>query len=273
MSNKKRAVQWIIIGVMAIVTFIFVMPYVWMVINSLKTRVDIMRSTSFFPNPLITDNYVTVITKAPIFQWFFNSVFVTVTGTIAVLLTSTLAGFVFAKYNFKGKNILFLFILATLMVPAQVTMIPSFLVIRSVKLYDSLFALIVPGLVSGFGIFLCRQFAEDIPDSLCEAASIDGAGDFLVYSKIILPLLRPAIGALTIFMFLCKWNDYLSPLLYISEPKKMTMPLAMNYFNTQRGTDVGAIMAAAVMITLPVTILFLALQKQFIKGIAISGMK
>ena len=273
LNHNKRISSIAIILAMTILGLIFVMPYVWMILSSFKGRVEIIKSKAFFPLKWIWDNYVTVFTKAPVVSWFFNSAFVTVVGTLVTLFTSSLAGFVFAKYQFKFKNALFTFVLATMMVPTQVTMIPSFLLIDRLGMYDSLTALIIPGLVGGFGIFLCRQFIEDIPDSLCEAACIDGASDFYIYARIIVPLIKPAIGALTIFTFLAKWNDYLGPLLYLSNPKNMTMPLALNFFTGQHNSDNGAIMAAAVIVTLPVTIVFLSLQKQFIKGIAIAGLK
>lgn len=258
---------------MLVIGIIFLLPYAWMILNSFKDKTEIMKGRSFFPEEFIVDNYITVVTKAPILSWFRSSVIISVVGTVIMLFTSTLAGFVFAKYTFKGKDIIFWFILATMMVPAQSTMIPSFLLIEKLGLYDKLSALIIPRMVGGFGIFLCRQFTEDIPDSLCEAASIDGANDMFIYWRVIIPLIVPAISALAIFTFLEKWNDYLGPLLYLSDPKKMTMPLALNFFTTQRQSDVGAIMAAAVLVMLPVTVVFLMFQKQFIKGIAITGMK
>jgi len=168
---------------------------------------------------------------------------------------------------------IFWFILATMMVPSQTTMIPSFLLIETIGLYNNLAALVVPSMVGGFGIYLCRQFIEDIPSSLCEAACIDGARNLYIYWRIIVPLIMPAISALAIFTFLAKWNDYLGPLLYLNDTDKMTMPLALRFFSSQRKSDVGAIMAASAMVMLPVTIVFLAFQKQFIKGIAITGMK
>ena len=265
--------QAIIILIMLIIGIIFLMPYAWMIANSFKDKAEIMRGRTFLPDKFTTKNFITVFTKAPIWQWFQNSVFISVIGTIIILFTSSIAGFVFGKYQFKYKNIMFWFILAMMMVPTQTTMIPSFLLIEKLGLYDSRFALIIPGMVGGFGIYLCRQFIEDIPDSLCEAASIDGANDLYVYWHIILPLIIPCLSALAIFTFLERWNDYLGPLLYLSDPKNMTMPLALSFFTSQRQSDIGAIMAAAAVVMLPVTIVFLCFQKQFIKGIAITGMK
>lgn len=271
--GRKKLADTIIIAVILFVGILFIMPYVWMILNSFKDRIEIMKAKTFWPDEFTISNYITVFEDSPIISWFKNSVLVTVIGTLLMLFTSSIAGFVFAKYEFKAKNMVFLFVLATMMVPAQVTMIPSFLIIDALHMYDTMAALIVPTMVGGFGIFLCRQFIEDIPSALCEAASIDGASDFYIYSRIIVPLIRPALGALTIFTFLSKWNDYLGPLLYLSDPKNMTMPLALNFFAGQKSSDIGAIMAAATLVTLPVTIVYLCLQKQFIKGIAISGMK
>jgi ABC-type glycerol-3-phosphate transport system permease component len=198
---------------------------------------------------------------------------VAVTTSVVVLFTSSLLGFGFAKFSYRLKNLIFWFILATMMIPAQATMIPSFLLVTGLGLYDRLAALIIPGMVTGFGIFLCRQFVSDIPDSLCEVAVIDGAGPFYIYFRIIVPLIRPAIGALAIFSFLGYWNDYMNPLLYLSRPERMTMSLAITFFSSQRSSDIGAVMAAATLTMLPVTIVFLIFQKQFIRSIAITGMK
>ena len=252
---------------------IMIFPFVWMVLLSFKLQVEISRANTFLPEVWTIRNYITVFTRVPIMNWFRNSVIVTVSATTIILFTSSLLGFVFAKFNFRLKGLLFWFVLATMMVPAQTTMIPSFLLITGLGLYDNLAALIVPGMIGGFGIFLCRQFISDIPDSLCEAAIIDGAGPFYIYFRIIVPLIRPAIGALTIFMFLQYWNDYMNPLLYINRLENMTMSLAISFFSNQRSSDVGATMAAATLVMLPVTVVFLMFQRQFIKSVAIAGMK
>jgi ABC-type glycerol-3-phosphate transport system permease component len=272
--GKRAHLNQVIIGaVMTVVSAIMFFPFLWMVLNSFKKRAEINRGNTFLPAEWIMDNYATVFDTVPFWSWFRNSVTVTLIGVLITLFTGTLIGFIFAKYNFKFKGACFWFVLATMMVPSQVTMIPSFLLVSKIGLYDSLAALFVPGMVGGFSIFLCKQFIEDVPDSLCEAALIDGAKDFYIYFSIILPLIRPAIGALSIFTFLQYWNDYLSPLLYIALPENMTMALAISFFSTARATDRGAVMACATLIMLPMLILFLAFQKQFIKGIAITGIK
>ncbi len=271
-ASQRRA-EIIIIAAMLVIAIVFVLPYIWMLLDSFKPMKEIVKGKSFWPEDFTFKNYQTVLTKAPILAWFRNSVITAVTGTVIMLFTSTLAGFVFAKYEFKGKNLIFLFILATMMVPQQATMIPTFLLIKRLSLYDNLASLVLPRMVGGFGIFLCRQFIADIPDDLMDAAQIDGAGDMYIYSRLILPLIMPAISALAIFTFLEKWNDYIGPLLYLSTPTNMTMPLALSFFSTQHNQDIGAVMAAATIIMLPVTAVFLAFQKQFVEGIAITGMK
>jgi len=271
-ASQRRA-EIIIILVMLVIAIIFIMPYIWMLLDSFKPMKEIIKGKSFWPEDFTFKNYHTVLTKAPILAWLRNSVITAVTGTVIMLFTSSLAGFVFAKYDFKGKNLLFLFILATMMVPQQATMIPSFLLIQRLGLYDNLASLVLPKMVGGFGIFLCRQFIADIPDDLMDAAKVDGAGDMYIYAKLIVPLIMPAISALAIFTFLEKWNDYLGPLLYLSKTDNMTMPLALSFFSNQHSQDIGAIMAAATLIMLPVTAVFLAFQKQFVEGIAITGMK
>jgi ABC-type glycerol-3-phosphate transport system permease component len=248
-------------------------PYVWMVLLSFKQQKEIMAANTFLPETWTIQNYIKVFDTVPMANWFVNSVIVACSATVIVLFTSTLVGFVFAKYKFRFKNIIFWFILGTMMVPPQTTMVSSFLLINELGLYDKLPALFIPGMVWGFGIFLCRQFIEDLPDSLCEAALIDGASSFFIYLKIIVPLIRPAMGALGIFTFLMYWNEYMLPLLYINNPQNMTMSLAISFFSTQRTTDVGAIMAAATLVMLPVAIVFLAFQKQFVKSIAMTGGK
>ena len=258
---------------LAIFSFLMLIPYVWMLLLSFKPQVEIAQANTILPATWTINNYIKVFLTVPIIRWFFNSLFVTVTATVIVLFTSSLVGFIFAKFEFPFKNIIFWFILATMMITPQVTMIPSFLLISELGLYDKLPSLILPGMVGGFGIFLCRQFIEDIPNSLCEAALIDGAHSFYVYFRIIVPLIRPAIGALAIFTFLLYWNEYMLPLLYLNKVENMTISLAISFFSTQRTTDIGAIMATATLVMLPVTIVFFVLQKQFIRGIAITGMK
>ncbi|MDR0876785.1 MAG: carbohydrate ABC transporter permease [Treponema sp.] len=259
----------------ALVLFIILMPYIWMLLLSFKGTTEIMQNPShIIPIKWTLSGYNTVFSRTPFFYWFRNSVLITGSITLIVLFTSSLVGFIFAKYKFRARGPLFWVILGSMMVPFQTTMIPNFLIVNAVGLYNTPLALIVPGMVSGFGVFLCRQFCEGIPDSLWEAAVIDGASDVSIFFNVIIPLLRPCLAALAIFTFLASWNEYLQPLIMLESVKNMTLPIALSYFTTgTHSVNVSACMAAAALIMTPVTIVFLAFQKHFIKGAAISGMK
>lgn len=277
MEKKKRLykghhiVMAIILGVISV---LMLFPMVWMFFTSFKTNADIrVNRTSILPEAWTLEGYVKAFTEVPFARWLFNSIMVTVLVTIAVIITSTLLGFIYAKYQFRGKRWTFIVLLATMMVPAQVTMIPRFLIIQKVGLYNTLGALIIPMLVSAFGIYLCRQFIEDIPDSICDAAKIDGASSFMIYRKIIIPNIKPAIGSLTIFTAMGVYNDYLNPLIMINDKESMTLPLALAMFSTQNKADLTTTMAVASLIMVPMIIVFIIFQKQFVKGLALTGIK
>ena len=260
--------------ILIIASIIVVIPYIWMLSNSFKTT----KEAVMFPNRLIPEaptlaGYEKVLTKSPFFSWLKNSCIVTGVNTLIVLFTSTILGYVFARFEFKGKRFLFNILMYTMMVPAQVTMITSFLLIDTIGLYDNLLALIIPAFVNAFGVYLCKQYIEEIPKSLIESARIDGAGDFMIYWKIVIPQIKPAIGSLAIFTFLQYWNDYLNPLLFLSSKDRMTLPLALSYFSSQHTSDLSAVMAASALIMIPSAIIFIIFQKQFVKGIAMTGMK
>lgn len=260
--------------ILGIVSLLMLFPMVWMFFTSFKTNADIrINRTSILPQEWTTDGYIKAFTEVPFLRWLFNSICVTGLVTIAVIITSTLLGFIFAKYEFKGKRWTFILLLATMMVPAQVTMIPRFLIVQKMGLYNTLGALIVPMLVSAFGVYLCRQFIEDIPDSICDAAKIDGASSFMIYRKIIIPNIRPAIGSLTIFTAMGVYNDYLNPLIMVNDKESMTLPLALAMFSTQNKADLTTTMAVASLIMVPMIIVFVIFQKQFVKGLALTGIK
>lgn len=277
--KKKRRITYkpyhiVIIVFLAIFSVIMLYPMMWMLTTSFKSNADIRANrTKFFPEVWTLEGYCSAFEKAPIGQWFINSVLVVVITTLVVIFTSTLIGFVFAKYQFQGKKILFGLLLATMMVPPQVTMIPRYLMIQKLHLFNTIWALIVPGFVSAFMIYMARQFIADIPDSLCEAAKIDGAGPLRIYWHVILPNIKPAIGSIGIFSAMMSWNDYLNPLLMLNDMDKMTLPLGLVIFNTQRTADMSATMAAASIMMMPMIIIFILFQKQFIKGMTMSGMK
>lgn len=269
-----KTYHYIIIAFLIVFCGIMMFPMVWMFLTSFRTNADIrMNKTSILPEVWTMEGYVKAFTQAPLMKWFLNSILITLVVTGAVIVTSTLIGYVFAKYEFRMKKSLFVLLLATMMVPGQVTMIPRFLMIQKMGLFNTQWALIIPGIVSAFGIYLSRQFIADIPDSICEAAKIDGAASLTIYWRIILPNIKPAIGSLGIFTAMMSWNDYLNPLLMLNDKEKMTLPLALVVFSTEHTQDLTTTMAAATVIMLPMIIIFIIFQKQFIKGLALSGMK
>ncbi|WP_238357625.1 carbohydrate ABC transporter permease [Cohnella zeiphila] len=217
--------------------------------------------------------YEKVLTDAPFMRWFFNSLVTSVCITVGTLFTSALAGYVFAKFRFFGKSVMFIAILATMMVPFQVVMIPTYLIITKLNLVNNLSAIVLPSLVSAFGVFLCKQFIEGIPKDLSEAGRIDGAGEFRLFRSLIVPQITPVLSALGIFTFMAAWNNYLWPLIVLNEQNKMTVPLALVFFNSRHAVNYNVVMSAAVLIMIPVIAVFLIFQRHFIKGLTISGLK
>ena len=255
---------------------IMIFPFLWMVMTSFKYNWDVVA----FPPRILPQEfagfgaYATVFTEIPFATFFLNSVIVAVAVTVSTLFTSTLAGYIFAKFEFRGKKYLFLAILATMMIPFDVICIPLYLMIRQAGLVNSLWALIIPGFVSAYGIFLCRQFISGIPDALIDAARIDGSTEFGIYFKVIIPLSVPVLSALAIFTFMSNWDSFLWPLIVLDDVSKKTLPLGLSLFRQSFGmAQWNVIMAGAVVSILPVIVVFLFAQKNFIEGIALSGMK
>lgn len=272
--KKIKANKIIIVLILLIALFIILVPYFWMLSNSFKTTKETLTNpTHLLPIDFTLQGYKTVLYDSPFFYWLKNSVIITTTVTVIILFTSSIVGFVFSRYSFKGKKLLYTLLLTTMMVPIQTTIIPQFLLINFLGLMNSLWSLILTTLFSVFGIYLCKQFIDEIPSEMFESAKLDGASDVQVYTKIVIPLIRPCLGALGIFTFLQNWNDYLRPLIFLNYTNKMTLPLAISYFSSIHNTDLSATMAVCSLIMIPVTIVFLLFQKQFVKGIAMTGMK
>jgi multiple sugar transport system permease protein len=220
-------------------------------------------------------------------RWFINSAIVATSITVLQLFFNSLAAYVFAKRKFPGRDIIFLVFLATMMVPPTVTLIPNYIILKHVPLFggndiwglgghgmlDSYYGLILPSAVSAFGIFLLRQYMQSIPDELLDAARIDGASEFKIFWKVVLPLCRPALAAMFIFTFTYAWEDFLWPLIITSNPDLYTAPLGLALFVTRNRTSWDMLMAGSVIATLPMVLVFMIFQRQFIRGISLSGMK
>lgn len=276
MGNTKSH-KWnyyILITVLAVGSLLMLFPFVWMLLSAFKSSLEIIKvPPTFFPASPTLEGFKRVLFEAPFFRWLLNSVIVSVTVTFLVLFTSSLAGYVFAKFEFKFKQLIFILILTTMMVPFEVIMIPTYLIVSDMRMLNKLWALIVPSAVSAFGIFLCRQFIEGIPTDLIEAGRIDGCAEMSIFVNIIVPEITPVLSALGIFTFMGSWNNYLWPLIAINDLDKMTVPLALSFFSTQHGGEQNVIMAAATLIMLPVIVVFLLFQRQFIEGLTLTGIK
>lgn len=252
-------------------------PLFWMLSTALKPEAAIFRATpQWLPTPPTLANFRELALRAeeaPVFRWLFNSVFVATAHTFLILFVHSLAAYAFARLSFPGRDPLFLFVVSTMIIPGQVTLIPVFLIVQELNWFNSYPALIVPGAAGGFGVFLLRQFLLGIPRDLEEAAAIDGCGRWTIYWRIILPLARPALATLAIFSFLGSWNDFMWPLIVTNEIAMRTLPIGITIFQGRYTTEYGMMMAAAVVATLPVVVAFLIFQKQIVKGIALSGLK
>ncbi|MDP4097273.1 carbohydrate ABC transporter permease [Paenibacillus sp. P96] len=251
-----------------------ILPFLWSVSTSLKNISEVfVFPPTLFGESIQWENYLRISDRFPFMTYLLNSVKITVIAVVAQLITSSMAGYVFARLKFKYRELLFGLYLATMMIPAQVTLIPNFIIMRSYNLVDTHWALILPALVSAFGTFLLRQFFLTIPASLEDAAKIDGCTPFGVYWRIFIPLSKPAMATLGVFVFMGMWNDFLSPLVYINSQDMMTLPLGLAAMQGMYSTDWPVLMAGTVITIIPLIVVFLLAQDFFIKGITLSGLK
>lgn len=254
--------------------FITIAPFFWMISASLMTDGQAsVYPPRFFPEQIIYDQYNILFTRLNVATNFMNSLVLSLIVTLVSLFFNSMAGFAFAKYRFAGRDKLFKLLLSSMIIPAQVTMLPLFLMLKSFGLINTYMAIVIPGLANIFGIFLIRQYAMSIPDSLIEAARIDGATDFQIYFKIILPLAKPILVTLAIFTFMGVWNDFLWPLIALTDNSMYTLPVALANLMGEHTKDPELMMAGSVITIIPVIIVFLALQRYYIKGIMMGSIK
>lgn len=267
----RRVLLYIVLILIAV---IMVVPFLWMLSTSLKTQYDAVKIPPvWIPDPLQWENYVKLFTEQPMFQFMLNTIKIVFFVVLGQLFFSSLAAYSFARISFKGRNVVFFFYIATLMVPGQVTMIPTYLMFAKAGLMDNHLALILPAFFSAFGVFLLRQFFMSLPRELEEAAEIDGCNPFMTYWRIMLPLVVPAMLTLGVFTLMNTWNDYMGPLIYLSSPEKYTMTLGIAYFKGVYTTQWNLVMAGSIVSVVPILIAYLCAQKYFIEGIAFSGVK
>jgi multiple sugar transport system permease protein len=257
---------------------LFLVPLLWMVATSLKTPDDIVRglgAARWIPEPLTFENFAYVLRRGeefPIARWTANSLFVSLSVTTLVLVVDSLAAFAYARLHWRGRDPLFAILVATMLVPGQVLLIPAFLIIRGLGWFDSYWALIVPASAGAFGVFLLRQFFLTIPLELEEAARMDGCGAPGVLRHVVLPLSKPALATLAIFTFMSTWNAFEGPLIFTDSLEMRTLPIGITIFQGRYSTEYGPMMAAAALATIPVTVAFLIFQRHIVKGISLTGL-
>jgi multiple sugar transport system permease protein len=279
-SDASRGVgeSWLysiaINGALFALTVLTLAPLLWMVSVSFMASGEASR----FPPPLLPgtatfENYRQLFARIGMGGYFLNSLIVSSAITAMSLLINAMAGYAFAKLRFSGRERIFRILLSALVVPAQIAMLPLFLMLKQMGLVNSFAGVILPGLASIFGIFLVRQYARSIPDELIEAARIDGAGEWRIFAKIVLPMLKPVLVTLAIFTFMSSWNDFMWPLIVLTDQENYTLPVALASLSREHIQDVEMMMAGAVLTILPVLLLFLVLQRYYIQGLLLGSVK
>lgn len=279
--KRKRSFFWLLGKSGAYVVLIFglvatLLPFFYVLVSSLKPEAELRKTPpDFFPQQPTLKYYTTILTDAriPLERNLFNSIFVSLMRVGITLFTSSYAGYIFAKYRFRGKNLAFGLILIQIMIPFQVVMIPNYLIVVRLGLIDTLWALIVPTMVDAFGIFMMKQFIESIPAELMDAARIDGASEFGIYSRIVLPQMGPPLASLGVFTFMATWNDYLWPLIVLTSPENRTLPLLLVWFQTQHTSNQGLVLAASILILLPIFFVYIFVQRWIVDQATQSAFK
>ena len=272
--NNSMAQSLVLHLLVVIVAVLTMAPFVWMLGASLSPAGEAsVFPPQLFPSVLTFDHYVRLFTRLNVGTYMLNSTVLAVSVTLVSLFVNSMAGFAFAKFAFRGSQKIFAFLVASMIIPGQVTMLPVFLLLNKMGVLNSYFGIILPAMASIFGIFLVRQYLLSVPDSLIEAARIDGAGDFRIYFSIILPLALPVLLTLALFTFMGTWNDFLWPLIVMTREDMYTLPVALAVLMGEHAPDMELMMAGSVVTILPVLLVFLALQKYYLQGITIGAVK
>lgn len=261
-------------AVLIIGTVVMLLPFVWMLLSSFKLQTEIISiPPTFLPQAPTLIHYQAVFTRIPILRYYLNSLIVSGITTVSMVLTSAAMGYVLAKFEFRGRSLVFALVLSTMMLPLTIMMIPLFIEISYMGLIDSLGGIILPSLFSATGIFLMRQSMFSFPSEMREAAVIDGCGEFSILARIVLPLFKPAMASLAILVFMNTWDGYLWPLLVLHTRELFTLPLGLATLNFENVTDYGILMAGAAVSVIPVILVFLFMQRNFIEALTLSGVK
>jgi multiple sugar transport system permease protein len=273
-GRRRRRPVWVYL-VLGVGLLVMLAPFLWMLLGSLKPEAEIQRvPPTWWPEAPSLNNYRLLFDRLDFPRFFTNSTFVAVAVTAGNLVFCSMVGYALAKLDFAGKRLLFALVLGMLMVPGVVTFVPLFVLVSNLGLVNTYPGLILPYLVTPLGVFLMRQFISGLPDELLEAARIDGAGEWRIFSRVILPLCGPALATLGILTFLASWNNFLWPLVVAQSEDKYTLPVALALYSVgQNATRYGLLLAGSVVVIVPVIALFVALQRYFVQGIATTGIK
>jgi len=274
-TGRSRLSQWVLYVILSVALVAVIAPFVWMVLGSVKSEGELRQSPpTWWPQTASWDNYTQLFSRLDFGTYFLNSTIVAVTVTAGNLLFCSMLGYALSMLDFRGKRVIFIMVMTTLMIPGVVTFVPLFVLVANAGLIDTLPGLFLPFLVSPFGVFLMRQFMLGLPRDLLDAGRIDGAGELRIFAQIILPLCGPALATLGILTFLGSWNNFLWPLVVAQSEDKYTLPVALALYSTgQNSTQYGLLLAGATVVLLPILAIFLIFQRRFIEGIATTGIK
>lgn len=273
LDGQSRGYKIFVVIVLALLAVFFIFPLYWILTGSLKDAITInAQKPQWFPLEPTLDNYVRLF-KQPAIQWLLNTIIIAVAAMALTCITAALAGYALAKKRFWGQTVLFSLLVCAMALPKQVIVIPLLQEMSALGLNNNLLAVILPTVGWPFGIFLMKQFSETIPTEMLEAARIDGASEVRTFVSIVFPMVKPGVGALAIFTFVNTWNDFLGPLIYLTRTELKTIQIGLRMFISQYSAEYGLIMAASVVVLIPVLIVFLSLQKYFVQGVASSGIK
>ena len=273
-KQRYTPANWLLFAVMAVCALIIVFPFIWMLFTSLKLESEVVRyPPMLLPEQWTLQNYADIWQRAPMGRFFVNSVLFAAGVTAVSLFFDSLAAYGFSRLKFPGRDLLFIFVLIALMLPFQVIFIPLYVTVQELGLLNSFAGLIIPRATNAFGIFMLRQFFNGLPRELDDAARIDGAREFYIYRRIILPLSTPALATLTVFHFMYNWNDFLWPLLITKSTKIRTLPAGLALFMGEHVVEYALLMAGATLALIPLFFAFLLAQRYFVEGIAFTGLK
>ncbi|MFE0400129.1 carbohydrate ABC transporter permease [Paenibacillus lactis] len=275
MNIRREGLSMLILTLMlAVFGVLMVFPLAWMMSASLKYESEVFKMPiEWIPSKINVSNYITAMTEFPFLNWYMNTALVTLYIVCLVLSVSTIAGYAFAKLEFKGKDVIFMIFIATMMIPVEVRIIPQFMIFKSLGLMNNVISVALPWMFNAFSIFLMRQFFTSIPNDLLQAARIDGCNEYSTFFRIVLPLAKSQITALFILAFTWGWNEYLSPLIYISDVNNQVLSVGIASFKGEYSTNFAVQMAGATMALVPIIIVYLFAQRHFVEGIALSGVK